>query len=244
MVTSSPTGTRPPAPLAARNAAADVDQRVGAPLRQRPCRHRTAGRVGWAREIERCEQGRGAFGVEVTVEDAHPVQRGVDVEVAAFVDRAWRRGWRARRRRCCATRRANPAKSSTRHRLRRVSTRTASLRAYSGSRWRTIGASTSTCRARHVTGGQRLPGALRARGSAGPCPPTATPPTARSAPGAPTTTAGSTPRRAPNPPAASQSRDRTHDLGLEALRDLEQLDQLIRPVPRRPLPPVLGCRVP
>jgi hypothetical protein len=38
--------------------------------------------------VEGSDEDVGAFGVEVAVEDPHPVQRFVDVEVAAFVDLA------------------------------------------------------------------------------------------------------------------------------------------------------------
>ena len=46
----------------------------------------TAGRVRRARQVEGPEEGLGALRVEVTADHSHPVERFVDVEVAAFVD--------------------------------------------------------------------------------------------------------------------------------------------------------------
>ena len=126
-----------------------------------------------------------------------------------------------------------------RHRRRRSSTKTSSLRAYSGSRWRTIGASTSTCA--HDMSPARNASPVRS------C--------SRVKPGHAHQPRRRRPRdrrpvRQPRPRAQRPVErpirpgvplpHRPDDLRLEALRHLEQLDQLIRPCRARPLPPVLG----
>ena len=157
--------------------------------------------VGRTGEIEGGEQRRGALGVEVAVEHPHPVQRlcgrgGCAVRGSALASR-----FESSSSAMLRHARANPPNSSTLHRRGRRRPTTSSLRAYSGSRWRTIGASTSTCAHDMSPARNASPvvscSRVRRRHAHQP----RRPRPRRSAPDAPATTAGSTPRRAPNPPA-------------------------------------------
>ena len=199
MVTFRLTGAVPSA------LAGEVARRRCRPARRRAVAPTTAAAPdrrsgpGGAAMVEGCEEDLGALGVEVTVEDTHPEQRLCGRGGCGVRGSRGRRASRARRRRCRASG-APPLRTHRRCIDSPLSNKTSSLRAYSGSRLRTIGASTSTCA--HDTSPARNASPVascsrvrrrhahqlrRAR-------------TPRSAPDASTTTAGSTPRRAPNPP--------------------------------------------